>query len=130
MGYERLRDKNLGFPRQSRIKELAMLFHRGKLDERDSSEDCLVAKIFCGLIFNDSLPANARNNYALARAFLKYFLDPELVETLDFENAELCLKPTYQWFGSTTKDAARKKPDLVLWFPTQVAMALEAKYTE
>ena len=50
-----------------------MLFNYKYLDKFDASEDCIVSKIFMGLIFNKYVPAN--REWELAREFIKYYLD-------------------------------------------------------
>jgi len=106
-----------------------MLFNVGNIDKNDSGEDSLVAKIFCGYIFSPFVSENSHQDYRLARTFLKYFLDPGLVDKLDFSTAEMCVKPKYNWFGAGSSDSARKMPDLLLLFPQRLVAAFECKYT-
>jgi len=68
-----------------------MLFNYRHLDEFDSSEDCIVAKIFLGLLFNRYLPAN--KEWQLAREFLRFYIDT--ADELDFSDAEILIKPKF-----------------------------------
>jgi hypothetical protein len=106
-----------------------MLFNYAYLDEFDSSEDCLVAKVLLGLIFNPFVPANSENKYKLSREFLRYYLDDK-VNDLNFSEAEILFKPKYSWFNTANKEVEdRSAPDLLLLFPNDAIIAFEVKYT-
>jgi hypothetical protein len=106
-----------------------MLFNYEHLDEFDSSEDCLVAKLLLGLVFNPFVPANGRDNYKLTREFLTYYIG-EKARDLNFLSAQVLLKPKFTWFNTDKKQAKdRTAPDLLLLFPEDTIIALEVKYT-
>lgn len=104
------------------------MFNYENFDEFDSSEDCLVAKVLLGLIFNPFVPANSETKYRLSREFLRYYLDDK-VNDLDFSKAEILFKPKYPWFNTDKKEVKKRTaPDLLLLFPKKVIIALEVKY--
>jgi len=112
-----------------------MLFNYEYLDESDSSEDCLVAKVLLGLIFNPFVPANSKTKYKLSREFLKYYLD-DRENDLNFSKAEILFKPKYSWFNTEKKEVKdHTAPDLLLLFPKDLlfpndaVIAFEVKYT-
>lgn len=106
-----------------------MLFNYNYFDKSDSSEDCLVAKVLLGLIFNPFVPANHEHDYELSRNFLRYYLD-DRVDELDFANAEAVIKNKFFWFNSEKEEIKNKTaPDLLLLFPHDVVIAFEVKYT-
>lgn len=60
---------------------------------------------------------------------MRYYLD-EKAKNLNFAKAEVLFKPRYSWFNTDKKEAEdRTAPDLLVLFPDDILIAIEAKYT-